>query len=201
MLEGAMPTANDLKIPDGRVSMTRMPQRLRKLVLTVYIIISVGWLGLVLAMLVLGVIAATTRDVGTLKAAYVFIDVFANVIFPPAAVGALLSGIILSAGTKWGFLRHYWVVAKLVLNVAVILSAILFTQQWLERVIATASGSAANTVTNLEAGSLPMQLTYVSVVHLLMLGAATLISVYKPWGKTWFVQRKAAQPLSRAGMR
>ena len=30
-----------------------------------------------------------------------------------------------------------------------------------------------------------------AVVHLLMLGAATVISVYKPWGKTWFTQRKA----------
>jgi len=84
--------------------MTRMPQRLRKLVLTVHIVTSVGWLGLVLAMLVLGIIAATTRDVGTLKAAYVFMEAFANVIFPPAAVGTLLSGIILSAGTKWGLL-------------------------------------------------------------------------------------------------
>lgn len=181
--------------------MTRMPQRLRKLVLTVHIVTSVGWLGLVLAMLVLAIIAATTRDVGTLKAAYVFMDVFANVIFPPAAVGALLSGIILSVGTKWGLLRHYWVVSKLVLNVAVILSAVLFTQQWLERVIATASGSVANTVTILEVASLPMQLIYVSVAHLLMLGAATLISVYKPWGKMWFAQRKAAQSLSRSGMR
>jgi hypothetical protein len=29
-----------------------------------------------------------------------------------------------------------------------------------------------------------------TVVHLIMLGAATFISVYKPWGKTWFGQLK-----------
>jgi hypothetical protein len=32
-----------------------------------------------------------------------------------------------------------------------------------------------------------------SIAHLLMLGAATVISVYKPWGKTWFGRRKTAR--------
>jgi hypothetical protein len=31
------------------------------------------------------------------------------------------------------------------------------------------------------------------LAHLLMLGAATVMSVYKPWGKTWFGRRTAVR--------
>ena len=33
-----------------------------------------------------------------------------------------------------------------------------------------------------------------AVAHLLMLGAATVLSVYEPWGKTWLRRRKDARP-------
>jgi hypothetical protein len=36
-----------------------------------------------------------------------------NVAFSPAAIGTLVTGILLSLGTKWGLLRHYWVATKL----------------------------------------------------------------------------------------
>lgn len=36
----------------------------------------------------------------------------------PFSVACLLTGLVQSLGTVWGLLRHYWVIAKLLITVA-----------------------------------------------------------------------------------
>ena len=88
----------------------------RKLALAAHIVVSVGLLGISAAMLVLGTVAAATPDSGTSRAAYLAMGIFTRGVIQPAAVGALVTGLILSLGTKWGLLEHYWIVAKLALT-------------------------------------------------------------------------------------
>jgi hypothetical protein len=79
--------------------------------------------------------------------------------------------VILSVGTAWGLFQHYWIVAKLALTVAVIVTGVRFVGAWVEQAVATGPGPVAT------------PLIYASLAHLLMLGAATVISIYKPWGR------------------
>lgn len=173
-----------------------LPPRLRKLVLAAHIIVSVGWLGIVVAMLVLSITAATAQDVGMSEVAYVLVDNVSDTLVasPPASfsIAALLTGIVLSLGTKWGLLKHYWILAKLLLTLTIILSGIFLVDQWIQQAISMAGESAAGTVVAYKDGSSQMLLIYASVAHLLMLGAATVISVYKPWGTIRRGRRDAA---------
>ncbi len=50
--------------------MTWMPRRLRKLVLTVHVVISVGWIGIEAGLLALGLTGLYTRNPEVLRAAY-----------------------------------------------------------------------------------------------------------------------------------
>ena len=163
--------------------------------LAAHVVVSVGWLGVVAAMLVLSVSAATTDDAGTAEAAYVLIGEVSDVLVapPPASLGlaALLTGVVLSVGAKWGLFGYYWIVVKLALTVAVIVSGVYLVDGWIRQAGALA-GEATGPVTGPVTGSAPgpglgsspVLLIYASAIHLLMLGAATVISVYKPWGKT-----------------
>ena len=159
--------------------------------LAAHVVVSVGWLGVVAAMLVLSVSAATTDDAGTAEAAYVLIGEVSDVLVapPPASLGlaALLTGVVLSVGAKWGLFGYYWIVVKLALTVAVIVSGVFLVEVWIRQAGALA-GEATGPVTGSAPGpglgSSPVLLIYASAIHLLMLGAATVISVYKPWGKT-----------------
>jgi len=90
--------------------------RLYRLLLATHIIVSVGWLDIVFAKLVLGLRAMTSRAPGVSDALYLYMEVV-NIAFPPAAISSLVSGVLLSLGTKWGLLRHYWVATKLALSV------------------------------------------------------------------------------------
>jgi uncharacterized membrane protein len=148
---------------------------LYKLLLTAHIIVSVGWLGIVFAKLVLG-LAATTSDAPEVSGALFVSMEVVNVAFPPAAIGTLVTGVLLSLGTKWGLLQHYWVATKLALTVGVIATGVFLMDRLVQQSI-----------------SAPTLLISLSVAHVLMLGIATVISVYKPWGKTRFGRREAVR--------
>jgi hypothetical protein len=171
-----------LTTPGRQPGIPRLSGRARTFMRAAHVIVSAGWLGLVVAMLVLGVSAATTGEVTLATAAYGFLDRIGSVI-PAFAVATLLTGIVLSVATPWGLIRHYWIVVKIVLTFAVIVTGVVLTTRWIQQALAVA-------------GPAEWLLVAGSAMHLLMLAAATVISVDKPWGKTRRGRRLAA---ARAG--
>lgn len=91
-----------------------------KPLLSAHVMVGVGWLGIVAAKLVLG-LRAVTASPDPATDLYFAMNVIDGA-FPPVAVGTLVTGVLLSLGTKWGLLRHYWVATKLVLAVATVVS-------------------------------------------------------------------------------
>jgi hypothetical protein len=180
--------SNEVIATEGGPSVARqgrLSPQLRKLVLAAHVVVSVSWLGVVAAMLVLEIAAATAQEAGMAEVTYALVgDVSDTLVAPPPAslsIAALLTGIVLSLGTRWGLLEHYWVLVKLLLTVAVVLSGLFLVEGWIRQASAAPQGPA------------PMLLICVSVIHLLMLGAATIISVYQPWG-TMERSRRGAAP-------
>lgn len=153
----------------------RVSPALYRFLLATHVIVSVGWLGVSVAKVVLGSVATTTYDPDALYASMRVVDV----VFPPTAVGAAVTGVLLSLGTKWGVLEHYWILAKLGLTVGVIATGVLLMERLIQQSIAATPGLEPAQVS----------LVSLSVAHVLMLGAATVVSVYKPWGKTRFGRR------------
>src|SRR5258707_12624542 len=96
--------------------MTMTPS-LRKFALIVHITSSVGLLGSIAAFLALAVAGLTSHDAQTVRAAYPAMALIAKFVIVPLAFASLLTGLIESLVTPWGLLRHYWVVAKLLLTV------------------------------------------------------------------------------------
>jgi len=165
-----------------------------RLLLVTHIMVSVGWLGLIFAKLVLGLRAMMASDAPELSGSLYGAMEVVNVAFPPAAVATLVTGVLLSLGTRWGVLRHYWVATKLALCLAVIATGVAFVDRLVQRSVSGPSVQAVGEGTVLDIVSAPTTLLIsLSAAHVLMLGAATVLSVYKPWGKTPFGQTKAAR--------
>jgi hypothetical protein len=94
-----------------------MTPGLRKLALTVHLAFSVGWIGAVVAYLALGVVAVTTQEAQTVRAAWIAMELTGWYAIVPLALAALLSGLVMSLGTKWGLFQHYWALITLMLTV------------------------------------------------------------------------------------
>ncbi len=94
-----------------------MKPPLRKFLLTAHITFSVGWLGAVAAFLILAIAGLSSQNDKTMRAAYVAMDLIGWFVIVPCSLITLVIGIVQSLGTKWGLLRHYWVLIKFLLTV------------------------------------------------------------------------------------
>ena len=157
----------------------------RKLTVAAHVILSVGLLGVSTVLFVLAAVAAvaavaaTTADAEASRAAYRSMGILTSGVTQAGAVGALATGLILSFGTKWGVFQYYWIVTKLVLTAATVLNGMVVVGGYVRQASALTSGSAPRAA---ELGSVPTLLVAATGAGVLMLGAATVISVYKPWG-------------------
>ncbi len=149
----------------------RLAPRRRKAVLTVHVVTAVGWLGVDLVLLTLGVAGLTGADP---EVVYPAQSLIGRMLFAPLSVLVWLVGVVNAVGTPWGLLRHRWVLVKLLLTTAM-LGLVLF----LLLPALTEAGDLA--------GDLPRRdrITMVvapSVSSTLLL-FATVLSTYKPWGR------------------
>src|SRR5215211_9490247 len=92
-----------------------MRPRLRRFALAAHIALAVGWIGAVAGYIALDVAAATSQDAQALRACYLAMGLIAWYVIVPLALASLLTGLLMSLGTRWGLFRHYWVMISLLL--------------------------------------------------------------------------------------
>lgn len=161
-----------------------MSPGLRKATLTVHLTASVGWIGAVVAYLALVISAVTSRDLQTVRTAYLAMDVIDWSVIVPLALAALLTKLVMSLGTPWGLFRHYWVVISLVLTICATVILLLH----MPTVSATADvarGATGAAELGGFGGDRPQR-----GGGLLVLLLITMLNVYKPRGVTPYGWRK-----------
>lgn len=145
----------------------RLGRTARSWVRSAHVVLAIGWTGLSAVMLVLPA-AALVQGAGAAFVAPAMAVVGGGII-PVFAVGTVLTGAALGLGTAWGLFRHYWVVVKTVLALAVIVGSVVLNTGWID--------AAA------QDPSLLWPLVTSSVLHQVMLLTASVLSSEKPWGR------------------
>jgi uncharacterized membrane protein len=159
----------------------RMKPRLRQFALTAHVTASVGWVGAVVAFLGLSIAGLVSDNPDTVRGVYLVMDLTAWYILVPFAVASLLTGIVQSLGTKWGLFRHYWVLAKLAINVfaTIVLVMYMETLRYFADLAEATSAPAIH-----------------AVAALVLLVVATILGIYKPRGVTRYGRRRTTNALS-----
>ncbi|WP_159886896.1 hypothetical protein [Paenibacillus puerhi] len=166
--------------------MTLSPS-LRKLVLTIHVITTMGWLGSAAAYIPIAVYLLNNQDADMIRSAIQIMSLVANFIVVPVAFASLLTGVALSLGTKWGLFRHYWILFKLLFTVIAVFMLVAYILE-LNHAASIASKSTWSST------ELSMLKDSIHIVHpsggLLIVLVATVLSVYKPKGMTRYGWRK-----------
>jgi hypothetical protein len=166
-----------------------MSSQLRKFALTGHITSSVGWIGAVAAYMALDITTATSHDPQLLRVAYIGMALIVRYVIVPLAFTALLTGIVMSLGTKWGLFRHYWVVISLLLTILATIVLVVETQT-INYFAAIAADPAMSGDTLHMLGNTLVHSIGGTVVLLVIL----ILNIYKPQGLTPYGWRKQHEP-------
>jgi hypothetical protein len=114
------------------------------------------------------------------RASYVAMDLTYRWVIIPLGLASLVTGVVSSLSTDWGLFRYYWVLMKLLMTIPAVILMLTHTRSvgyLASVVIATAFSSA-------EFAGLRIQLIAYACAAILVLLAATVLSTYKPRGRT-----------------
>jgi hypothetical protein len=164
----------------------RLPRRWRNLLLAVHIAVAVGALGTDTILLTLGVTGLASGDGELIRAAYLAMDLVVAVVLVPLAVAALGTGILLGLGTRWGLVRHWWVLTKLVLTIVLATAAVLVLRPTLDQAAASALALPPAELAGAGVGQVAVRAATAPAVGVLLLTTAVALAVSKPWGRTRF---------------
>lgn len=150
----------------------------RKLWLVLHILSAAAWIGVdvIVAVLVAAGMSGGDRTRGL---AYQALGSF--VVWPMLTAGlvCLGTGLILGLGSKWGLLRYWWVAVKLALNLVLCTLILVALNPGMPEVRAHGEALSAGLTSPLDTANL----VFPPIVSLTALSLATVLSVYKPWGR------------------
>jgi hypothetical protein len=142
-----------------------LPRTPRKVVLTAHVLSSVGWFGVAVLVAAAALTAGATSDPTLADALHRAVGASLWVSIPAGLI-ALATGVVLGVGTRWGLVKHWWVVIKLVLNLAVVVTDLVIVRAFAhDAIVGTAQ-----------------RLTHATIAHCIVLAAATVLSTFKPFG-------------------
>jgi hypothetical protein len=137
-------------------------------VLIGHILSSAGWWGMAVVVAAFAVLAATAGDAALTGALHRSIGVAVWVTVVTGLVSAA-TGVLLGLGSRWGLVRYKWVLLKEVATVVMVVTDLLVVRSAAARAVAGV----------LEPGGLIGP----AMGHVVVLGAATVLSVVKPFGR------------------
>ena len=169
----------------------RLGRRARRGVLTVHILGAGSWIGIDVVLAVLVGTAVLTTSTSTRALCYQALQLFAVWPLLTAGLVTLASGIVLGIGSSYGLVRFWWVAVKLALNL-VLVALVAFA---LRPGVAEAARHGAALVAGVPSEARVEDLIFPPIVSSAALVVATVLSVFKPWGR---IRRTASTRTARA---
>ena len=148
-----------------------------------HIFFSCAWIGTGLSMTLLALLIGNIANGDELYAFNAVIKLLDDYIIIPAAFGSLITGLLFSLFTNWGFFKFNWVTFKWVATVAQILFGTFWLGPWTNGATAIADAQRALALHNPAYLYDRQMALYFGAAQILLLIVQVFISVFKPWGK------------------
>jgi hypothetical protein len=161
----------------------------RKALVAAHAVSAACWVGIAVTFVAMSVVAMSSNDIHVAATVYELMADFDTTLLPWANFATFLTGIALSLTTKWGLIRFYWVAAKVVIAVGILVMAFGFLHDSLERVGREAALLTASSGTTGQLSGAADVVLWGFGCALLSLVGALLLSLYKPGGRIRTVWR------------
>ena len=155
----------------------------RRWLLTFHVFFASVWVGTAISMNLIILLKATPPSWEELYIFILSVKLLDDFLIIPSTIGILVTGLLISMTTKWGFFKFNWVKAKWMITAALIISGVFWLFPWLNN-MATIS-NAQNQMLLQESNYMyyrTMLLIFGSI-QILALVNMILLSMFKPGNK------------------
>lgn len=159
----------------------------RKFALTAHVTSSVGWFGALLVFFAHAVGSLVSGDQQVVRSVCIAMGLTAWFVILPLSLASFVTGVVQALGTAWGLVRHYWVVAKLLLTAFA--TAILLLKLAPISDLSKAAAEVSFSATSVP--DLKLSLLVHAVGGLVVLLIISVLAIYKPAGLTPLAARGA----------
>jgi uncharacterized membrane protein len=142
------------------------------------------WLGGAVALMLLYFLKIGVGDGGVLFGINQSIHhVDMSVVVIPGALGCLLTGLIYSSFSNWGFFKHNWLIFKWVVAVVAILFGTFFLGPWETRMMEISGDLRMSALTDPDYLYNQKMNFIFGLIQCLVIMVTLFISIFKPWKK------------------
>jgi uncharacterized membrane protein len=142
-----------------------------------------SWVGGAVSLMLLYFLKSGVTDGGVLygiNQSIHHVDMMVVVI--PGAFGCLVTGLIYSSCSNWGFFKHTWLIFKWTVTVAAILFGTFFLGPW-ETTMMEISGKLGISSLSDQSYLYNERMNFIfGIIQISILVSMILISIFKPWG-------------------
>jgi uncharacterized membrane protein len=143
------------------------------------------WVGGAVSLLLLYFLKNGVNDSGILYGINQSIHhVDISVVVVPGAFGCLITGLIYSAFSNWGFFKQSWIIFKWVVTITAILFGTFYLGPWETNMMEISGKIGLSSLSNSEyLYNQKMNLVF-GTIQVLVLMTTIFISIFKPWKST-----------------
>lgn len=163
--------------------MIKMGLKVKSWVKGFHIFFSCAWVGTGISMLLIALFKGHTPDGDELYAFNASIKLLDDYIIIPAAFGSLITGLLFSLFTNWGFFKFKWVTFKWSATVVQIFFGTFWLGPWTNEAAAISNAERVLALQNAAYIHDRQMTLYFGTAQIILLIAQVFISVFKPWGK------------------
>jgi len=163
--------------------MKKMGSRGRAWLKGVHIFFACAWVGAAVCMMLLHFVKSNPANGDELYAFNVSIKLLDDFVVIPAAFGSLITGLLFSWLTDWGFFKFNWMTVKWIVTVGSIIFGTFWLGPWVNGATAISDAERLLSLQNPVYLYFKQMNSYFGSMQTLILIALAFISVLKPWGK------------------
>ncbi len=141
------------------------------------------WLGTGLSMVLILTMKAQPNSDLHLYSVISSLKVIDDFIIIPSAIGCLITGLLFSLFTKWGFTKFYWIIFKWIIMILQIILGTFFLGPWLSNMLALSNELGFRANDNYQYISNYNLNLYFGTLQAVLIILAIFVSILKPWGK------------------
>jgi len=148
-----------------------------------HMVFSMSWFGGTVSLVALIFLIPPPDSASALVLHHIIFHRVATVIVATASVLSLLTGLLLCWKSHWGFFRHWWIIIKLFITVAVIVFCSIVSGPAVEELIELSRTFGIEVLHNETYLLKKMLVDIVEPAIVVLLIFVLYLSVFKPWSK------------------